>query len=90
MPASAYRPRFSEILGDLVVQPRSTGIDHYHRTPIWGPKSRASINCFRFSEMVLNVYSDASYLTASRARSRAGGYFFLGSLPKKGKQIKLN
>ena len=45
---------------------------------------------FRSSDMILNVHSDASYLTASRARSRAGGYFFLGSLPKNGKPIKLN
>ena len=42
------------------------------------------------SDMVLNVHSDASYLTAANARSRAGGYFFLGSLPIKGKEIKLN
>ena len=40
--------------------------------------------------MVLNVHSDASYLSASRARSRAGGYFFLGSLPKNGEPIFLN
>ena len=45
---------------------------------------------FRSSDMILNVHSDASYLTASRGRSRAGGYFFLGSLPKNGKPIKLN
>ena len=40
--------------------------------------------------MILNVHSDASYLKASRSRSRAGGYFYLGSLPKNGKPIKLN
>ena len=45
---------------------------------------------FRSSDMILNVHSDASYLTASRGRSRAGGYFFLGSLPENGKPIKLN
>ena len=33
---------------------------------------------FRRSDMILNVHSDASYQTASRARSRAGGYFFSG------------
>jgi hypothetical protein len=36
--------------------------------------------CYRASDMVLNVYSDASYLSASNARSRAGGYFFLGTI----------
>ena len=40
--------------------------------------------------MFLNIHSDASYLTAANARSRAGGYFFLGSLPKDGDPIKLN
>ena len=45
---------------------------------------------FRASDMILNIHSDASYLTAARARSRAGGYFFLGSLPKDREPIKLN
>ena len=42
------------------------------------------------SDMVLNVHSDASYLTAPGARSRAGGHFFLGSIPKDGCPIRLN
>ncbi len=42
------------------------------------------------SDMILNVNSDASYLSAPKARSRAGGYFFLGSLPRDGVPIKLN
>jgi hypothetical protein len=41
-------------------------------------------------DMVLNVHSDASYLSAPCARSHAGGYFFLGSLPIGGSPIKLN
>ena len=45
---------------------------------------------FRASNMVLNIHSDASYLTASRGRSRACGYFFLGSVPRNGENIKLN
>jgi hypothetical protein len=45
---------------------------------------------FYASDMILNVHSDASYLSAGRGRSRAGGYFFLGSLPKEGTPIKLN
>jgi hypothetical protein len=36
---------------------------------------------FTASDMVLKVVSDASYLTASKARSRIGGYFYLGKLP---------
>ncbi len=38
----------------------------------------------------LNVHSDASYLSAPKARSRAGGYFFLGSIPQDGDPIQLN
>jgi hypothetical protein len=42
------------------------------------------------SDMILNVHSDASYLSAADARSRAAGIFFLGSLPQDNKPIKLN
>ncbi len=42
---------------------------------------------YRASDMILNVHSDASYLSAPKARSRAGGYFFLGSLPRDGGPI---
>ena len=42
------------------------------------------------SDMVLNMDSDASYLTAPKARSRAGGHFSLGSTPKDGCPIRLN
>ena len=49
-----------------------------------------SIICFYASNMILNVHSDASYLTAPNARSQAGGHFFLGSLPESNKPIKLN
>ena len=45
---------------------------------------------FYASDMVLNVHSDASYLTAAKARSRAGGHYFLGSIPIDGHPIKLN
>ena len=39
---------------------------------------------FQASDMILNIHSDVSYMSASKGRSRAGGYFFLGSLPKNG------
>jgi hypothetical protein len=42
------------------------------------------------SDMVLNVHSDVSYLSAPKARRPAGGYFFLGSIPHTGDLIKLN
>ena len=42
------------------------------------------------SEMVLHVHSDASYLPASRSRSRVGGHFFLINKILEGKQIRHN
>jgi hypothetical protein len=42
------------------------------------------------SDMVLNVRSDTSYLSAPNSRSLAVGYFFLGSIPQPNKPIKLN
>jgi hypothetical protein len=38
--------------------------------------------------MVLNVHPDALYLSAPHTRSRAGGYFFLGSTPCDGSPIQ--
>ncbi len=45
---------------------------------------------YRISGMILNVHSDVSYLSAPKACSHAGGYFFLSSIPQDGDQIKLN
>jgi len=42
------------------------------------------------SEMVLNIHSDASYLSETRARSRVAGLYFLGSVPKPNQPIQLN
>jgi hypothetical protein len=42
------------------------------------------------SNMVLNVHSDASYLSAPNACSLADGYFFLGSIPHDGSPIQIN
>jgi hypothetical protein len=40
--------------------------------------------------MILNVHSDASYLSAPKAQSCAGGYFFLGSIPQDSEPIIIN
>jgi hypothetical protein len=40
--------------------------------------------------MILNIHSDASYLSEPKARSRLGGTFFMGSSPKDGLPIQLN
>ena len=45
---------------------------------------------YRASDMVLNIHSDASYLSEPNTRSRACGHFFLGWMPIDGEPIKLN
>ena len=45
---------------------------------------------YRASDMIMNVHSDASYLSESAARSRACGHFFMGWSPNDGDPIKLN
>ena len=49
-----------------------------------------AIICFRASDMILNIHSDASYCAAGRGRSRAGGCFLLDSIPVNRQPIKLN
>ena len=45
---------------------------------------------FYASDMIINIHSDASYLSEGRARSRTCGHFFMGWLPQDGKPIKIN
>jgi hypothetical protein len=45
---------------------------------------------FHASDMILNIHSDASYLSEAKARSRACGHFFMGWIPKDGAPIRLN
>ena len=45
---------------------------------------------YRSSDMILNIHSDASYLSAPRARSQVARYYFLGSVPTDDAPIKLN
>ncbi len=42
------------------------------------------------SNMVMNIHSDASYLSETKARSRACRIFFMGWMPKNGEPIKIN
>jgi hypothetical protein len=46
--------------------------------------------CYRVSDMIMNVHSDASYLSEADACSRACGHFFMGWKAKDGDSIKLN
>jgi hypothetical protein len=45
---------------------------------------------FRATDMVMNIHSDASYLSEPNSRSRACGHFLLGWLPVDGQPICLN
>jgi hypothetical protein len=45
---------------------------------------------FYASDMILNIHSDASYLSEAKARSRACGHFFMGWMPTDGAPIRLN
>ncbi len=45
---------------------------------------------FHALDMILNVHSDASYLSAANAHSRACGHFFMGWKANPTKPIKLN
>ena len=45
---------------------------------------------FYASDMILNIHSDASYLSEKNAHSRACGHFFMGWKPDATKPIKLN
>jgi hypothetical protein len=45
---------------------------------------------FHASNMVMNIHTDASYLSETKARSRACGHFFMGWLPKNGEPIRIN
>ena len=45
---------------------------------------------FHASDMILNIHSDASYLSEAKARSRACGHFFMGWMPRDGEPIRLN
>jgi hypothetical protein len=42
------------------------------------------------SDMILNIHSDASYLSETKARSRIAGHYFLGSTPSDNHPIALN
>lgn len=41
-----------------------------------------TISTFQANSMILNVHIDASYITEPKARSRAGGHFFLSNNKK--------
>ena len=45
---------------------------------------------FHASDMILNIHSNALYLSEAKARSRTCGHFFMEWMPKNGEPIQLN
>ena len=51
--------------------------------------SEATIRYYA-SDMIMNIHSDASYLSEAKARSRTCGHFFMGWMPTDNEPIRLN
>eukprot|EP00804_Cyclotella_cryptica_P014914 CCRYP_000543-RD/>CCRYP_000543-RD protein AED:0.32 eAED:0.31 QI:0/-1/0/1/-1/0/1/0/482 len=67
-------------LGSLATQqakPTTTTLDQVHQFLDYALSHPNAGVTFRASDMILAAHSDASYLSESQARSRAGGHFFL-------------
>ena len=60
-----------------------------HMLDYLATKPNATVR-FYPSDMILNVHSDASYLSAKNSKSRAAGHFFLGWKPDDKRPIRLN
>jgi hypothetical protein len=50
----------------------------------YASRYRNAVTRIRPSDMQLNIHSDASYLSESKSRSRAGGFMYLGHCPTGG------
>ena len=80
-------------LNDIATQqakPTESTMKRVHQLLDYMATHPKAIILFRSSDMILNIHSDTLYCSAGRGRSQAIGYFFLGSIPVKGKPIKLN
>ena len=45
---------------------------------------------YRVLDMILQIHTDASYLSEPKARSRAAGHYFLGWMTQNKQPIRLN
>ncbi len=91
--AQAVDPTIVMALSDLSLQqsaPTQNTIKYVNQFLDYMWTHPDAIIGYRASDMILNVHSDASYLSNPKACSQAGGYFFLGSLPHNGDPIRLN
>lgn len=80
--ARAVDPTMLVALGDLASQqstPTQATLTALNRCLDYASSNPKATIQYRASSMQLQVHSDASYLSAPRERSRAGGAFFLGA-----------
>jgi hypothetical protein len=91
--ARAVDPTILMALSDIATQqaaPTENTIKHVNQFLDYMWMHPDAIIRYRASDMILNVHSDALYLSAPKARSCASCYFFLGSIPQDSNPIKLN
>ena len=86
---STMRPALSAIAAQQNKPTETTWHRLHHFLDYAATHPTATVR-FYASGMILNVHSDASYLTEPKARSRIGGHFFLSNLPQKNTPIKIN
>ena len=67
----------NSLASDQAKATENTKADMTHLLNYCGTNPEVTVR-FTASDMILKVHSDASYLSESEARSRAGGYFYLG------------
>jgi hypothetical protein len=60
---------------------------YQHPAPERPEHSPRTKNRYHASDMILHIHSDASYLSESEAKSRAGGFFYMGNATKYQKKI---
>jgi hypothetical protein len=44
---------------------------------------------YHASDMILHIHSDASYLSENEAKSRSGGFFYMGNTSKNNKNSQM-
>ena len=62
--------------------PMETTLQHTQKFLDYAATHRDAILTYRASNIVLTVHSDASYLSKTKARSQAGGHFFMSNNTK--------
>jgi hypothetical protein len=91
--AQAVDPTILMALSEIALQqaaPTENMMEHVNQFLGYMWTHPDAIIRYHASDMILNVHSDVLYHSAPKARSHAGGYFFLGSIPQDGNPIRLN